>query len=99
MEVNGNGGGVTGTQHGEQENRPEQFLLRHVGAVAANAARRATLLAVAEWSNSAGQQQNAALRGMGEMLGQQLKAAANQAAAQQLHQASELQALQHRGAG
>ena len=36
---------------------------------------------------------------MGEFLGQQLEAASNQAAAQQLQQASELQALQHGMAG
>ena len=90
MELNGNGGGVTDSQHGERENRPAQLLLRHVGAVATEAARRATLFAVAEWSNSAGQQQNAALRGMGEALGQQLEAASNQAVAQRLQQASEL---------
>ena len=54
MELNGNGGGVTDSQHGETENRPAQFLLRHVGAVAAEAARRATFYTVAEWSNAAG---------------------------------------------
>ena len=79
MELNGNGGGVTDLQHGEREDQPQHLLLRHVGNVAAAAARRATLFAVAEWSNAAGQHQNAVLRGMGEALGQQLELTANQA--------------------
>ena len=84
MEVYGNGGGVTDSQHGERANRPKPLWLRHVEVVAAEAASQAALLAVAEWRFSAGQQQNAALRGMAETPGQQLEAAANQSAAQQL---------------
>ena len=53
-----------------------------MGAVAAAAVRRVMLYAVAKWSHSAGQQHNAALRGMGEALGQQLEAALNQAVVQ-----------------
>ena len=94
MEAHGNGGGVTDPQHGEEANRPEPLWLRHVEAVAAEAAWRATLRAVAEWSISTGEQQNAALRGMAETLGQQLEAAVNQAAPTQLQQGHELQALQ-----
>ena len=55
MEVNGNGGRVTEMQPGEREDQPEQLLLRHVGNVAAAATRRATLFAVAEWSQAAGE--------------------------------------------
>ena len=94
MEVNGNGSGVGDPQHGDEQHRPELLLLRQVGSVAAEAARRATLLTVAEWSSRAGQQQNAALRGMGEAVEEQLLAASNQAAALQQHQGRELQALQ-----
>ena len=81
MEVNGNGRGVADGQQGEEANQPAQLLLWHVGAVAVAAAQRAMLYAVAEWTNSAGDQQNAALRGMGEALGQQLEAVPNQAVA------------------
>ena len=56
MEVNGTGGGVTDSQQGDEANRPEQILLRHVEAVAAEAARRETLFAVTEWRISARQQ-------------------------------------------
>ena len=94
MELHGTMGGVTDLQHGERDNCPEPLWLRHVETVAVEAAWRTTLQAVAERSNSTGEQQNAALRGMGEALGQQVEAAANQAAAQQLQQAHELQALQ-----
>ena len=93
LELNGNVGGVTASQRDEEENRPAHLLLRLVEAVAAEAAWRATLYTVAEWSNSAGQQQNAALRGMAETLEQQLEAAVNQAAQTQLQQGHELQAL------
>ena len=79
MDVYRNGGGVADGQQGEEANQPAQLLLRHVGGVAAAAARRATLYTIAEWTNLAGQQQNAALRCMGEALGQQLEAASNQA--------------------
>ena len=73
----------------------ETLLLQEVGSVAAAAARHATLLVVAEWTQRAENRTENALRGMGEVLGVKLLAfIENQATASQQNQGRELLALQ-----
>ena len=83
MHVNGNGEGSAVSQHGEEEDQPANVMLRQIGAVAAAAARRATLLTVAEWTQRAVESLEATIRGMGEAIGQQLELVVNQMAAAQ----------------
>ena len=78
---NGQGGSLVLVEHGEEDNRPEAVFLRRIGKVAAEAARRATLYTVADWTQRAERHSESVVREMGTMLGQHLEATASQTAA------------------
>ena len=94
MEVNGDGGGIVASRRGEEEHRPEGPMLQRVGAVAAAAARRATQLAVAEWTQDTEIRTGTVLREMGQAFEARLQAATDYAEASEQHRGRELQVLQ-----